>query len=75
MNKISALLNTDTFAQVVAADLAGEVFCENTDYITADNAEACKGFIDLAAVPSVKALGSLLGASASRICQEGGCTK
>ena len=68
------MLETDAFAQKVAADLSGAVFCENTDYITAENAEACKGFMDLAAIPSIKALGHLLHAGEERICKEGGCT-
>ena len=68
-------METEDFANVVAADLNGPVYCENTDYIPADQADACKGFMDLVATKAVSALGSLMRVSAERICNEGGCTK
>merc|ERR1711997_439014 len=55
LDKVSALLATDTFANVVASDLHGQVFCENPNYIDAAQAETCQGFMDLVAVKAVKA--------------------
>ena len=72
--KVADLLNTDEFAGVVAADLRGDVFCGDETYIQADQMEACQGFMDLAAVPAVKALGSLMRASVTKMCTEHGCT-
>ena len=74
LGKVADLLNTDEFAGLVAADLRGDVFCGDETYIQADQMEACQGFVDLAAVPAVKALGSLLRASATKICTDNGCT-
>merc|ERR1711988_729672 len=75
LDKVSSLLATDTFANVVASDLHGAVFCENPNYIDAAQAETCQGFMDLVAVKAVKALSVLLTASEEKICKENGCTK
>ena len=75
LTRIADLLQTPEFADAVAADLTGAVYCEDTTYIPAEQADACKGFMDVAAVPAVNALGSLMKSSAERICTEGGCTK
>jgi hypothetical protein len=75
LGKIAALFSTDAFAKKVAMDLNGPIFCGNTDYIPAAQMDACTGFMDLIALDSVKALGTLLKASASRICTDNGCTK
>merc|ERR1712018_711438 len=66
--KIADLLETPDFAAVVAADLNGAVFCENPDYIDAADVATCQDFMGMVAEKAVAALGSLLRASASRIC-------
>ena len=75
LDKVSALLDTETFANVVASDLHGAVFCENPNYIDAAQAETCQNFMDLVAVKAVRALSVLLKASEEKICTENGCTK
>ena len=75
MTKVADLLETPTFADVVASDLNGPVFCENPNYITADQTETCQMYMGLVATKAVNALGSLLRVSASRICTDNGCTR
>merc|ERR1711951_139835 len=65
---------TDVFANTVYNDLHGAVFCDDTTYVPAANTEECKGLMDLIGVKAVKALGTLLSVTASRICVDLGCT-
>ena len=74
LGKIADLLETPDFAAIVAADLEGPVFCENTDYVSAADAGTCKEFMSVVDKQAVAALGSLLRVSASRICTDNGCT-
>merc|ERR1712080_38127 len=74
LDKVSGLLATEDFANVVAADLHGDVFCGNPDYIQPADVETCQNFMDLVAVKAVGALSVLLKASAEKICTENGCT-
>merc|ERR1711973_1021600 len=74
MGRVSALLGTDEFANTVYADLKGPVFCDDTTYVPTESVAECKGLMDLIGVKAVKALGSLLSVTASRICVDLGCT-
>merc|ERR1711988_691513 len=74
MGRVSGLMATDEFANVVYNDLHGAVFCDDTTYVPAANTEECKGLMDLIGVKAVKALGTLLSVAASRICVDLGCT-
>merc|ERR1739838_280099 len=74
MGRVSVLLGTDVFANTVYNDLHGAVFCDDTTYVPAANTEECKGLMDLIGVKAVKALGTLLSVTASRICVDLGCT-
>merc|ERR1711978_386942 len=74
MGRVSALLGTDVFANQVYTDLSGPVFCDDPTYVPADAVAECKGLMDLIGVKAVKALGSLLSVTASRICGDLGCT-
>ena len=76
LDKVSALLATETFANVVASDLHGAVFCENPNYIgVIGEVETCQSWMDLVAVKAVNALAVLLTASEEKICTDNGCTK
>merc|ERR1712020_194147 len=64
LGKISTLLGTEEFAQMVATDLEGPIYCGNTDYVAAEDMQACVDFLKLVDVQAVNALGSLLTVSA-----------
>ena len=74
MGRVSALLGSDDFANQVYTDLSGPVFCDDPTYVPADQVAECKGLMDLIGIKAVKALGSLLSVTASRICVDLGCT-
>jgi len=73
MGRVSHLLGTDNFANLVYIDLSGPVFCEDPTYVFPNEVAECKGLMDLIAVKSVKALGSLLSVASPRICTDLGC--
>ena len=75
MGRVSALMGTDEFANVVYGDLSGPVFCDDPTYVPAESVAECKGLMDLIGVKAVKAMGSLLSVAASRICTDLGCTR
>ena len=41
--RVSYLLGTDDFAEIVYTDLSGAVFCEDPNYVNADEVAECKG--------------------------------
>ena len=41
--RVSYLLGTDDFAEIVYTDLSGAVFCEDPTYVNADEVAECKG--------------------------------
>ena len=43
MGRVSALMGTDEFANMVYADLSGPVFCDDTQYVPAASVAECKG--------------------------------
>ena len=73
LTRIAALFQTAEFANSAAGNLRGPVYCENTEYIPADQAATCQEFMDLVAIQAINALGSLMSVSTERICNEG-CT-
>merc|ERR1719225_517199 len=75
MGRVSALMGTDEFANMVYTDLSGPVFCDDPTYVPAEANAECKGLMDLIGVKAVKAMGSLLSVAASRICTDLGCTR
>ena len=73
--KIADLLQTSQFASMVATDLTGPVFCENPNYITADQVNECQSWMGMIGEKAVSALGVLLQEDAARLCEEDNCTK
>ena len=43
MGRVSALMGTDEFANMVYTDLSGPVFCDDTAYVPAESNAECKG--------------------------------
>ena len=41
--RVSYLLGTDDFAEIVYTDLSGAVFCEDPTYVPVDEVTDCKG--------------------------------
>merc|ERR1712141_211199 len=72
MGKLSGILSNDDFANKVATDMAGPIYCDNPAFNTGDVAK-CKEWVEMIGAPSVKSLGALLKASAGRICTDLGC--
>jgi hypothetical protein len=74
LNEIGTLFQTnEELSAETLADLQGHVYCENEDE-TILKPENCKDVILLFSDPALKALGTLLHASAQRICTDTGCT-
>ena len=43
MGRVSALMGTDEFANMVYTDLSGPVFCDDPTYVPAEANAECKG--------------------------------
>jgi hypothetical protein len=75
LNEIAVLFQeNDALAMEVHDDLQGHIFCENPSEEIL-KPEGCKELVELYANKAIKALGTLLKASAPKICADNGCTR